>query len=52
MITKSAADVGYWSDEWGVGGKSGAKIRLGSFCVRKTTGFDIFVRRVFGSCDR
>ncbi|NEU84328.1 hypothetical protein [Nostoc sp. UIC 10630] len=24
-----AADVGNWSDKWRVGGKSGAKIRLG-----------------------
>jgi hypothetical protein len=28
--------VGYWSDEWRVGGKSGAKIQFGSFCVRET----------------
>ncbi|MEH1899443.1 MAG: hypothetical protein V7K94_29925 [Nostoc sp.] len=26
LIAESPADVGYWSDEWRVGGKSGAKI--------------------------
>ncbi|MBE8971436.1 hypothetical protein IQ277_36195 [Nostocales cyanobacterium LEGE 12452] len=26
-ITDSLSDVGYWSDEWGVGGKSGVKIQ-------------------------
>ncbi|MHC5771038.1 MAG: hypothetical protein ACYTXI_36780 [Nostoc sp.] len=30
LIAKSPADVGYWSDEWGVGGKSGAEIRFTS----------------------
>ncbi|MCC5670704.1 hypothetical protein LC653_44855 [Nostoc sp. CHAB 5784] len=25
FIAESPSDVGYWSDEWGVGGKSGAK---------------------------
>ncbi|MBD2536245.1 hypothetical protein H6G97_45930 [Nostoc flagelliforme FACHB-838] len=32
-ITGSAADVGYWSDEWGVGEKSGAEIRFSSSFV-------------------
>ncbi|MEA5623212.1 hypothetical protein [Nostoc sp. UHCC 0251] len=27
---ESPTDVGYWSDEWCVGGKFGAKIQFGS----------------------
>jgi hypothetical protein len=34
-IAESPTDVGYWSDEWRVGEKFGAKIRFGSFCVTK-----------------
>jgi hypothetical protein len=34
---ESHTDVGYWSDQWCVGGKSGAKIRFRSFCVTKAT---------------
>jgi hypothetical protein len=36
-ITESPVDVGYWSDEWGVGGKSGAKISLSKQIVRKAS---------------
>jgi hypothetical protein len=33
VIAESLADVGYWSDEPRVDGKSGAKIRFGSSFV-------------------
>ncbi|QFS50988.1 hypothetical protein GXM_08482 [Nostoc sphaeroides CCNUC1] len=38
--------------ECSVDGKSGAEIWFGRFCVREAIGFDLSVRRVFGSCDR
>ncbi|MCC5632879.1 hypothetical protein LC613_35645 [Nostoc sphaeroides CHAB 2801] len=52
FITESPSHLGYWSYEWSVGGKSGAEIWFGRLCVREATGFDLSVRRVFGSCDR
>ncbi|QLE45179.1 hypothetical protein FD723_33190 (plasmid) [Nostoc sp. C052] len=37
VIAENPGKVGYWGDEWRVDGKSVAKIRFGSFCVRKAT---------------